>query len=83
MFLSSGDDHIVFYPFGPFKGYALPRPAFQRVALRSARQAALGMALFSIVTTVLGTVLGLGIVAMTGVGVVDCFFYPFLIRRVT
>lgn len=58
MFLSSGNNLTVFYPYGPFKGYTVPSPEFQRVLLRAIRRFSILAMRTLVISLILGAVLG-------------------------
>lgn len=57
-FLSSGNDLTLFYPYGPFKGYSVPRPRFQRVLQRAIGRFNILAMRILIISLILGAVLG-------------------------
>ena len=82
-FLSSKDGCVVFFPFGPFKGYFIPRPGFQRVILAFLKRTMVFTIASSIIITVIGASLGFGFTTLTAIGLFDYLLYSILIRRVT
>jgi len=82
-FRSCEDDQVVFFPFGPFKGYFVPRPAFQRVLITFLkRTTAFGLIIW-IIATGIGALLGFGCVTFCAIGLIDLILFAVLIRRVT
>ncbi|MCH8923460.1 MAG: hypothetical protein IIA67_09980 [Planctomycetes bacterium] len=83
LFASSKDGYLVFYPHGPFKGYVVADPSYQRVIVAWIT----GFAVFTLATTLatiaVGAALGFADATTSAIWLLDCLWYLILTRRLT
>ena len=80
---ASGGGHLVFYPLGPFKGYVVGDPSYQRVIVAWIS----GLMVLSLVTSIImiaiGGALGLADGTTMVIGLIDFLLYLTLTHRLT
>ncbi len=81
--LTTGDGHVFFYPYGPLKGYLLPKPAFRPLVLKML----VSFTTFTIATFVLSFLIGgffnLSLELLLLIGLFDLIPYSFCVQRLT
>ncbi|MCH8042698.1 MAG: hypothetical protein IID44_03165 [Planctomycetes bacterium] len=83
LFASSKDGYLVFYPHGPFKGYVVAEPSYQRVIVAWIS----GFTVFTLMTgaaaIAIGAAIGFADAMLSVIGLLDCLWYTILVRRLT
>ncbi len=81
--ITTGDGRIVFYPFGPLKGYVLPKSAYRPLVVKMFES----FTIFTIATCVLSLLVGrtfnLSLELMLLIGLLDLIPCCFCVRRLT
>ncbi len=81
--LTTGDGRIVFYPFGPLKGYLLPKSAYRPLVVKMFES----FTIFTIATLVFSFLIGgifkLSLELLLLIGLLDLIPYCFCVRRLT
>lgn len=78
-----GDGRRLFFPFGPFKGYVIPKRAFEAVLVKALIRFSVGGLISFVGFSVLGVLLNINMDVLLVVGLLDVVVYYFLARRIT
>ena len=77
------DGRIVFFPYGPFKAWILPRSAFGPIVVNALLWFHISTVVSGILTAVIGAALGINMDILLLVGLLDYIHYHFRVRRIT
>ena len=81
LFASSKDGYLVFYPHGPFKGYVVSDPSYQRVIVAWIS----GFTVFTLVTGIVAIAIGVAIgfagATLSAIGLFNGVWYAILVGR--
>ena len=83
LIFTTNDGRVVFYPFGPLKGYLLPKTAFEQLIIKSIIRFNVGALASFIVTAAIGWLLNISMDVLLLIGLLDYVHYYFRIRRIT
>ena len=82
-FIRGDDGRIIFYPYGPFKGFVLPRKEFEPIIVNSlARFFGMTVAIL-IAAYAVGVILAAVSAMLTVVGILEFLIYRARVRRLT
>ena len=82
-FVTTSDGSVIFFPFGPIRGYLLPKTAFKAIIINSIVWFNVGALGSFAVTAAVGLLLNISMDILLLIGLVDYVHYYFRIRRIT
>lgn len=83
LIFTTNDGKVVFYPFGPLKGYLLPKSAFEPLIIKSIVWFNVSAFASLAGTMVIGALLNINMDILLLIGLLDYVHYYFRIRRIT
>lgn len=81
--LTTSDGQVIFFPFGAFKGYLLPKSAFEPLIIKSIVWFHVSALASFVVTVAIGRLLNINIDILLPIGLLDYVHYHFRVRRLT
>ena len=83
LIFTTNDGRVVFYPFGPLKGYLLPKTAFEPLIIKSIVRFNVSALVSFAGAAVIGALLNISMDVLLLIGLLDYVHYCFRIRRIT